>query len=167
MACCHVLLLNAACLAVFFTACRTSTEPESPGFVGFQVPGCQPSLGKTGWGDSCFSYTFREDLSVDFCATGNCDPAVNCFSIAQQIQNNTIFVAVADTAANVSWCDCTYKLHMEFWNLLHDSYLLICTQMVGSKGYLLRSERVSRQWWGRFLGRVTTMPVSLQSPSFF
>jgi len=139
-----------ACLAVLPMACKTSTEPDTPCFVGFQVPGCQSGLGKIAEEDSCFSFTFRQDLSLEFCATGNCDPQVNRFAITQRIQNDTILVTVADTAAQGAWCDCPYKIHVEFWNLPRDSYLVLCTQMYGSKGYLLCAERVTREWWNYF-----------------
>jgi hypothetical protein len=70
-------------LAVFMFACERSTEPDAPSVVAFQVPGCGANLVKASASDSCFSYQFHDALIVDFCATANCCPDSNRFSLSK------------------------------------------------------------------------------------
>jgi hypothetical protein len=131
-------------IAVFMVACERSTEPDAPSVVAFQVPGCGANLLKASASDSCFSYQFHDALIVDFCATANCCPDSNRFSFKQRISHDTIFVAIADTAAQLCNCICPYVLRMEFRDLPGDSYVFFCTREDYSDRLVFYSERVQR-----------------------
>ena len=137
-----VLVLSV--LAVFMLGCEGSTEPDAPDVVAFQVPGCGANLLKASATDSCFSYQFHDALIVDFCATANCCPDSNRFSFNQRISHDTIMVTIADTAAHLCRCICTYVLHMEFRDLPGDSYVFFCTREDYSSRIVFYSERVRR-----------------------
>ena len=137
-------ILVVTVLSGLMCACEKSTEPGSPDVVAFQVRGCQPGLGKETSTDSCFSYQFHDALLVDFCASANCCPDSNRFSFKHAISHDTIRVTIADTAAHLCRCVCTYILHMEFRDLLGDSYVFFCTRQDYSDQVVLYSERVHR-----------------------
>jgi hypothetical protein len=94
--------------------------------------------------DSCFSYRFDEALLVDLCATGNCCPDAERFSIKQDIQNDTIVVTIADTAAQLCRCLCCYLLHFEFHDLQYSSYMFVCRREDYSSRIIIYSLRVYR-----------------------
>ena len=120
-------LVAIALVSTVILACDKSTGPAPPDMIAGQIAGCQSHLPKVGSADSCFSYEFHEALIVDFCAMANCCPDSNRFSFEHRIANDTIFVAVADTAAPLCNCFCRYVLHMEFRNLTGYSYIFFCT----------------------------------------
>jgi hypothetical protein len=107
----------------------TKSEKEQPEVQAVlrQIPGCGGhGLTKAAGGDSCFSYKFTQNLVVDFCVAANCCPDSNRFELAHVIHNDTIFVAVADTAANLCRCICNYVIHAEFAGLSRDQYIFYC-----------------------------------------
>jgi hypothetical protein len=134
-----------AVFAVILSTCHKSTEPGSPGVVAYQVPGCASQLGKRVLSDSCFSYQFRDALLVDFCASANCCPDSNRFSITHRVSTDSIIVTIADTAAQLCRCNCPYVLHVEFHDLPKDSYLLVCERRDYSSHILLYAQPVHRQ----------------------
>jgi hypothetical protein len=92
-----------------------------------QISGCGGhELAKAAVGDSCFSYQFTQNLTADFCVWANCCPDSQRFELAHEIRNDTIFVAVADTAAHLCRCICKYAIHAEFTNLPRDRYVFWC-----------------------------------------
>ncbi len=94
----------------------------------YQIPGCQNNLlTKSSINDSCFNYTFNQILIVDFCVSANCCPNSNRFDLSDKISNDTLFVAVTDTAAQLCHCICDYKIHFEKYNLPLNSYLFYCS----------------------------------------
>jgi len=94
----------------------------------YQVPECGGSgLAKDALIDSCFSYQFDTDLAVDFCVRANCCPDSNRFDLDYLISSDTIYVAVADTAARLCRCVCNYVIHAEFTNLMRDRYIFYCS----------------------------------------
>lgn len=112
-------------------ACNdTGTNPENAQGSAklYQIEGCQRTgVEKSFPGDSCFSYMFTEDLTVDFCVSANCCPDSNRFALSYKISGDTIAAAIADTAANLCRCTCTYVIHAEFSRLRLDRYVLVCT----------------------------------------
>jgi hypothetical protein len=95
----------------------------------YQVPGCKSnSLFKTGIDnrDSCFTYSYTEKLTVDFCVDGNCCPDSNRYSISSKILRDSITITVADTAQNLCRCICNYIIHGEFESLPKDEYFIKC-----------------------------------------
>lgn len=141
----RIVLALLPVVACIFWACHKSTGPASPTVVAYQVPGCVSQLGKSGLSDSCFSYQFHEALAVDFCATGNCCPDSNRFSLNHKISSDSIIVTVADTAAHLCHCICSYVLHVEFHDLPGNSYLLICERSDYPAHTVLYAEEVHRQ----------------------
>ncbi len=138
-------LLALAGLGLLAMTCSRSTEPTTSGIVAFQVPGCRQGIGRASAIDSCFSYRFEDFLLVDFCAAGNCCPDSNRFLIKCSIRQDTILVAIADTAANLCRCTCRYLLHVQMEGLPLDSYRFVCVQEGASGEYLLYSEQIFRQ----------------------
>jgi hypothetical protein len=132
-------------LALVSVSCVKSTEPGSPKMVAYQVPGCTGGLGKAAAGDSCFSYRFENVLYVDFCAWGNCCPDSNRFAIESEVQHDTIFITVADTAAPLCRCMCIYVLHVELNDLPFPSYMFVCRRQDYSSRYIIYAERVFRK----------------------
>ena len=104
-------------------------------FSGYQIPGCNQNGGlfKTLYNDTCFAYTFDENLTIDCCVNANCCPDEGRFEILQQIKNDTIFVTIADTAANLCNCICNYIVHLEWENLPKNAYTFICYAEEGLK----------------------------------
>jgi len=116
-------------LAASFT-CEKSTEPEPWGgeYTLFQVPGCQSdALAYSFSEDSCFTYQFETDLLLDFCVTANCCPDTNRFVLSADVREDTIAIAVHDTAAHLCDCICLYFIHAEFYDLPLDHYVVACT----------------------------------------
>ena len=107
-----------------------STGPDASTGLIIEIPGCRqtypnkivPSV------DSCFSYQFHDQLTVDFCIQGNCCPDSDRFSIDHAIKMDTITVTVADTAANLCRCLCRHWIHSEFSGLALDSYTFVVNQ---------------------------------------
>jgi hypothetical protein len=110
-----------------WSACRKeSTDPVDyensiPAEI-FQVGGCQGSLSKVAGQDSVFTYTFGQDLVIDFGVHANCCPDTSRFETDYSVEGNRIAVAVIDTAANLCRCMCPYLIHAEFSSLPLDQY---------------------------------------------
>lgn len=101
-----------------------STQPQESVSLN-QIPGCQHlRLNKSESSDSCFTYTFKKDLVLDFCASGNCCPDKNRFDLSSKIFNDTIQIVVKDTAQNLCKCNCNYIIHGEFKELPADRYVI-------------------------------------------
>jgi hypothetical protein len=132
-----------AVLAFLSMSCLESTNPGSRDTAAYQLPGCIRGLDKGP--DSCFSYRFQDVLVAEFCASGNCCPDSNRFLIGSVIEHDTIVVIIADTAAHLCRCNCTYRLHVELADLPLSSYLFICRREDYSSQAILYSERVYRE----------------------
>ena len=133
-----ILLLGA------FLACEQSPEPQKWGgeYQLYQVNGCQDGeLSKAATGDSCFTYQFDSDLILDFCVSANCCPDSGRFTLEQAIQNDSITITVLDTAANLCFCDCSYIIHAEFYDMPEDMYYV---DILTGDGQLLYRQEVWR-----------------------
>ena len=100
---------------------------QSPDFRGIgdliQLDGCaRGALEKTSDADSCFTWSFTENLIADFCVTANCCPDTDRFQLGYSIKAGAIHVMVQDTAQNLCRCICPYLIHAEFSELEKDSY---------------------------------------------
>ena len=126
-----LVIYFALLFSVFMLSCSNSdiTKPvNETEFSAQQIPGCNKptSLAKINYLDSCFAYTFNDTLKVEFCVAGNCCPDSNRFVTDYSISNDTIFVAVSDTAKNLCHCTCSYIIHLELTNLYEKQYLFYC-----------------------------------------
>lgn len=116
----------------FFLSCSSqSNEPEllsAENFLIYQVPGCADAA-QIAIVDNelCFSYSFTDTLTVDFCLPANCCPDSNRFEFSYTISNDRISVAVADTAEHLCRCICPYVIRAEIHDLTLDRYVFICT----------------------------------------
>lgn len=127
-----------------FLACKPSTEPREWGgeYQLYQVDGCQTiDLGKSAVGEPCFNYQFDADLILDFCMSANCCPDSNRFALSQAIQDDSITITVQDTAANLCFCDCSYTIRAEFYDMPEDKYYV---NVLTADGLLLYEEEVWR-----------------------
>ena len=124
--------------------CDKSVSPARNANSITQMPGCLSTLRASATPDSCFSYQFHDVLVVDFCATANCCPDINRFSTEYLIRNDTIAVTIADTAAHLCRCTCTYNLHAEYSELTGNQYLFVVYRQDYSSRLVFYSERVYR-----------------------
>jgi hypothetical protein len=140
-----VLVISVAAIMPF--GCSRSVDPENGQSRIEQMPGCKSGQLPKGSlaTDSCFTYTFSNALDVYFCASANCCPDTNRFLIRHEIRGDTIFVTIADTAAPLCRCICTYMLHAEFHDLPGDHYVFRCMRQDYSSLALLYSVNVRRQ----------------------
>ncbi len=137
----HILIIV---LMIMFCGCEKSVSPgKNTNFVT-QTPGCLSTLHASATPESCFSYQFHDVLVVDFCASANCCPDRNRFSSQYAIRNDTIAVTIADTAAHLCRCTCTYNLHAEFSELTGNQYLFVVYRQDYSSRLVFYSERVFR-----------------------
>ena len=117
-------------LVLLFIIISCSSEPiiRETEFTSYQVPGCFHNAGlqKSLASDSCFGYSFNDTLKIEFCVKGNCCPEMNRFTTSYKIKSDTIFVSVADTAAQLCYCICNYKIHIELSNFENNKYLFYC-----------------------------------------
>ncbi len=123
----YVLLITVSIILIFFS-CENSVIIEQKAFI-YQLPGCRTEgLLKTNYADfdSCFNYTFNQNLIVEFCVIGNCCPNENRFVTKYNIYGDSIFIAVKDTAANLCRCICNYIIRGEFQNLRYNEYVVKC-----------------------------------------
>ena len=134
-------------LALFQTGCSKSVAPETLQGSVVQLPGCKSAqLGKAGsFDDSCLTIQFQQSLLVDFCASGNCCPDSNRFSIRQDVRGDTIVVTIADTARALCRCTCNYFLHAEFADLPSDHYVFMVSREDYSSKAVLYLADVRRQ----------------------
>jgi hypothetical protein len=95
------------------------------GFIFYQVQGCKHGLnfGKEVGEKTCFKFSFKDTLKVDFCVYGNCCPDSNRFMSNFNIRSDTIFVTVLDTAAHLCRCICEYINHVEITGLEKEKYV--------------------------------------------
>ena len=112
---------------------ESSTNSDSPEkkveTISFQIPGCRaPGLIKAKGIEEypCFKYNFTDTLRIEFCVSGNCCPDSFRFASEINIISDTIFVSVVDTAENLCYCDCLYKMHLEITGLPENKYLFYC-----------------------------------------
>jgi hypothetical protein len=132
-------------LLAIILGCDEPTDPTTPTVAAFQVAGCLAASIGVAYTDTCFQYNFGERLLVRFCATGNCCPDSNRFSFRHRISRDTIYVTIADTAAQSCRCFCSYALLMEFNGLERSSYVFLCSREDYSSQSILYAERVVRQ----------------------
>lgn len=123
--------IRAALVVMVLCGCEhvvNSTRTQPHGTLQ-QLSGCRSGEWRAATSDdSCFAYQFAETLRVDFCLSGNCCPDQNRFKLAYEISADTIYVAVADTAAQLCRCVCTYVLRAEFAGLPRDHYVFCCVR---------------------------------------
>ena len=118
-------------LCILVSCKQKSTEVNQPGNPSFssEASHCVSlSLGKTNsdLSDSIITYSFSNDLILDFSANGNCCPDSNRFVINHEIRSDTILITVIDTARNLCRCTCLYMIHTEISSLPMDRYFVRC-----------------------------------------
>ena len=133
-----------AIILVAIAGCDKSTGPTVSTLTAYQVPGCVSGIAQQAPGDTCFAFEFQQKLFVQFCATGNCCPDSDRFSFRHSISRDTIYVTIADTAAQLCRCMCKYTLVMEFTGLEKNSYQFVCSREDYSNRLIIYSKRVSR-----------------------
>ena len=131
-----ILIAISAAFAILFglAACQESTTSADDGkgnvsTTFYQVPGCMTrsnSLAEDALRDSCFSYSWDDQLEVEICLSANCCPDVGRFDFSQVISDDMISVTVADTAEQLCDCICLYNLHFEFADLPESVYQFRC-----------------------------------------
>ena len=118
------------CVAISMLACsEKSGNPKSEKLESliYQDGRCQRQLFRSATSeDSCFFSQFKQDILIDFCVTANCCPDTSRFQTSSAVSNDTIFIVVADTAANRCLCDCPYRIHAEFRKPLLSRYVVVC-----------------------------------------
>jgi len=126
-----LLLLFLAALIYTFSCSEnnsTGTHENRVKVISKQIPGCLGGLhlSKSANSDSCFSYSFDDTLKIEFCVFGNCCPDSQRFASEIHIKSDTIFATVVDTAGDLCYCICNYKIHLEISGLSGNQYLFYC-----------------------------------------
>jgi hypothetical protein len=143
-----VLMLAGFFLLLCSSCTEKSTGPEdlAPGSFSAQSSKClATALSKTASADSIFTYTFTDQLVVDFSVHGNCCPDSNRFQVTHTESFDTLTIAVTDTARNLCRCICPYMIHAAYGALSNDNYMLRCVlkDMQGNEA-LIHLVRLSR-----------------------
>jgi hypothetical protein len=111
-----------------------------------QIAGCQNNkLNKSVSGDSCFFYTFRTDLELQFCVSGNCCPDSNRYTLSSKILRDTIEIAIKDTARNLCRCICKYFINARFKDLVGERFIIKCVQEESIYKKVLYLKEVNRE----------------------
>jgi hypothetical protein len=76
--------------------------------------------------DSVFTYSFNQNLIMDFSVWSNCCPDSGRFIPGYTIRIDTIFITVTDTAQALCDCICSYMIHIELTNLPLNQYIVRC-----------------------------------------
>ena len=98
--------------------------------------------------DSIFSYSFSQNLILDFSVTANCCPDSNRFTVGQEIRNDTIIITVLDIAKDGCYCDCVYMVHTEITDLPNYHYTVRCRDGHGQSFHdPLHLVNVVRYFW--------------------
>jgi hypothetical protein len=139
-----ITILAGAGVCFFFSCSSQTSDPEvlaQEKFQIYQVPGCVDSARNTIIDNElCFSYSFTDILTVDFCLPANCCPDTNRFEFSYIIAEDHISVAVADTTERLCRCICPYILRAEIHDLPLDRYVFVCTY----DGEIWYSEEIQR-----------------------
>ena len=128
---------------LFWTCNDKSVNNDTEAAAVFKQGKCGESFLKRSSSpfDSVFTYSFENNLILDFSVSGNCCPDSNRFSVSHLFNGDTLNIVVADTALNGCRCMCPYMIEADFQDLSKDSYLVICER---PSGYLLHKVRVYR-----------------------
>jgi hypothetical protein len=122
-------LLITGCIMSLLLSCKEdTTDPQNTEIV-FSANGstcASHGLAKGSTLDSLFTYSFSNDLLIDFSVWSNCCPDSNRFFINQFFSADTLHVVVTDTAQHLCRCVCPYVIHAEFQNLPADHYIVRC-----------------------------------------
>lgn len=124
----YLLMTAVAVCIIILISCDEEFSPSDQVFI-YQVPGCKStSIFKIGSEnrDSCFTYSFTENLVLDFCVNGNCCPDSNRFKTSSSTHSDSIIITIADTAQNLCRCNCSYTIRAEFKSLTRDEYFVTC-----------------------------------------
>jgi len=106
---------------------KSKSDAQNIDLNSYQIAGCTGSgLLKVVSEDSCFTYLFQDTLELEFCVVGNCCPDSLRFISTINVNFDTIFASVVDTAANLCDCVCIYKVHLEISGLSEERYLFYC-----------------------------------------
>ena len=141
--CVYVISL---CVLLVGYSCIDDPLTSENGVTFQQIPGCQNNiLNKLTSGDLCFSYTFRQELDLQFCVSGNCCPDSNRYVLASKFAFDTLEIAVKDTAANLCKCICKYFIKARFEDLTKDRYIVKCVQEESIDKKVLYLQEVNRQ----------------------
>ncbi len=131
---------------LILNSCGEELSPETKAIL-FQKGGCQNNtLRESNYSkrDSCFSYSFTDKLTIEFCVFGNCCPEENRFLLAHRFVKDSIIIAVKDTAQNLCRCVCNYIIHAEFESPALNRYYVKCILTGAEQQNILYSEIVNR-----------------------
>jgi hypothetical protein len=130
-----IFIVLALAVVLFYACKEKTTEPSGQGPISFSyhVSTCLGEVAKRSNfdsmiinPDSTFTYTFTNSLITDFSVTANCYLDSNRFVVSHNISNDTIVIAVTDTAGNYAECACVYMIYTKFDNLPNDHYVVRC-----------------------------------------
>jgi hypothetical protein len=129
MNCQKIFLFISLCT---LTACKEKSvevdQAKIPTF-SYETSHCVSSAMPKGtivFSDSVFSYSFSDNLIMDFSSIGNCCPDSNRFIVSHEIRQDTIMITAVDTAQNLCNCNCLYMIHTEVIGLPMDRYVVRC-----------------------------------------
>ena len=119
-----VLVMALSCV---FIACEEkSSNPDTTSFSFTSSKCVSQGLLKETTLDSLFTYTFNQDLVIDFTVWSNCCPDSNRFSVSHVIRTDTVIITVTDTVPDMCHCVCPYLIHAQVTNLPLNQYVVRC-----------------------------------------
>ena len=118
------------CIAIALFACNdksTDTNDTPAPSFSYETSKCvSHGLPKGTALDSVFTYSFDQNLTMDFSAWANCCPDSGRFVLGYTIRTDTIFITVTDTAQALCKCICPYMIHTQLTNLSLNQYVVRC-----------------------------------------
>jgi hypothetical protein len=135
-------------LSLAFIACKdksTNTNDTPNPTFSYETSKCSGhGLSKGTALDSIFTYSFDQELIMDFSVLSNCCPDSGRFVLNHTINMDTILIAVSDTAQHLCRCICSYMIHTQLTNLPLDQYVVRIEEGSPSN-YLLHLAIVKRK----------------------
>ena len=137
------------CFMLFLLSCHEDTTNPQNSEIVFSAKSsscASHGLAKGSALDSLFTYSFTNDLLIDFSVWSNCCPDSNRFTFLQFSSADTLHIVVTDTARHLCHCICPYVTHAEFQNLSADHYIVRCViQTPSGSPELVHLVHVSRK----------------------
>jgi hypothetical protein len=118
------------CLSLALVACKdrsTNTNDTSTTSFSYETSKCvAQGLPKATALDSIFTYSFDQNLTMDFSVWANCCPDSGRFVLDHTVKMDTILITISDTAQHLCNCICLYMIHAQLTNLSLDQYVVRC-----------------------------------------
>ena len=123
-------LVSSLFIVFVLFACKdksTNANETPPSSFSYETSKCFAHGLAKGTGtalDSIFTYSFDQNITMDFSVWANCCPDSGRFVLDYRIKTDTILITVTDTTQNLCDCICPYMIHTQLTNLPLDQYVV-------------------------------------------